>query len=221
MWSLIDVTQEKKNFHTSSRNLADPPRPDSNVEASRQPKEKDLHGQQNEHLKHKPAEEADKGKGNASPDPHLPSKSASTGTGSGTRAFSTSTWVGATKPPGGYAKAFSPEATRAGYVSGRTSSRSKHRQPSPAFGTFHPLSAPLSVLISSQGGNSIVCTPPHFVLSIGAGLRSDCCTETNQPPRPPRTHPLKPYPIPSHPPTPNKTLRPSNRLLQGPPPKAR
>ena len=105
---------ETKSFHTSSRALVDPPA------GSNEPEEKGLHGEQNEHLKHKPADAPDKGKGNASDEPHLPSQSQSpkpTATGTGTRAFSTSLSRTVTSPPGGYAKAIPPEPANAGYVS--------------------------------------------------------------------------------------------------------
>lgn len=105
--------QGKKNFSTSSRNLADPP-PRADADGSRQPAQTNLQGEQNEHLKHKSADEADKGKGNASPEPHLPSHNAKP---TGTRGFSTSAMRWATKPPGGYAKAIAPEPASAGYVS--------------------------------------------------------------------------------------------------------
>ena len=98
--------QEGKSFHTSARAQADFPTTDA--DGSREPTEKDLHGEQNEHLKHKEEGEKDKGKGNAAEDPHLPSK---------TRKFHTSARSMATKPPGGYAKAISPEPVSAGYVS--------------------------------------------------------------------------------------------------------
>ena len=86
----------------------------ADTDRSRQPKEKDLLGEQNEHLKHKSSDEKDSGKGNASSDPHLPSHNNKP---TGTRAFSTSVGLNATKPPGGYAKAISPEPSNAGYVS--------------------------------------------------------------------------------------------------------
>ncbi|KAK8870110.1 hypothetical protein IAR55_000680 [Kwoniella newhampshirensis] len=63
---------EGRDFHTSARAY----RPASdNPETSRQPKESNLHSDQNEHLKHSSASAPDKGKGNAADEPHLPSKS--------------------------------------------------------------------------------------------------------------------------------------------------
>ncbi|WWD15597.1 hypothetical protein CI109_100019 [Kwoniella shandongensis] len=63
---------EGRDFHTSARAF----RPASNnPEGSRQPKETNLPGDQNEHLKHSSPSTPDSGKGNAADTPHLPSKS--------------------------------------------------------------------------------------------------------------------------------------------------
>lgn len=82
-----------------------------------------LHGEQNEHLKHKPADEVDKGAGNAAADPHLPSKqkkegNAVKGSKSQKKGLHTSAVSRSAKPPGGYAKAVDSEPkTTSGYVS--------------------------------------------------------------------------------------------------------
>ncbi|ORY28152.1 hypothetical protein BCR39DRAFT_535738 [Naematelia encephala] len=103
---LRKLRTEGKNFHTSARQLwpeaaTHDPSPKDGTGA-REPHEKGLKGDQNEHLKHSQPEQKDSGKGNAAAEPHLPSKQK-------TRAFSTSSLMRAATPPGGYSKALNPE----------------------------------------------------------------------------------------------------------------
>lgn len=95
--------------------------PDGRVEGNAQPTE-NLRGEQNEHLKHKGADEADNGAGNAASDPHLPSQQKKEGNavkrsdGSKRRLHSSARSAMPTKQSGGYAQAMDSEPkTTSGY----------------------------------------------------------------------------------------------------------
>lgn len=126
----------QRQFHTSTRIW------NSSPKTGREPKESasDLHGDQNQHLKHtsNPGPDQTSGKGNAAADPHLPSKSSSSSSSStstpeqtsgnpaqsgkasgqvkGFAAFHTSSRVGVKKQPeGGYVGSHESEPAKAGY----------------------------------------------------------------------------------------------------------
>nr|XP_019044375.1 hypothetical protein I302_07659 [Kwoniella bestiolae CBS 10118]OCF23305.1 hypothetical protein I302_07659 [Kwoniella bestiolae CBS 10118] len=125
--NLKKLRSEGKNFHTSSRQSypGKGTSPSADTEGSRQPKEPNLEGEQNQHLKHQAPGTADQGKGNAAETPHLPSRKGDITTGgsgaptapqSGKKAFSTyARREMAAQPPKGYAKAVTSEGEQAGY----------------------------------------------------------------------------------------------------------
>nr|XP_018260662.1 uncharacterized protein I303_06377 [Kwoniella dejecticola CBS 10117]OBR82820.1 hypothetical protein I303_06377 [Kwoniella dejecticola CBS 10117] len=125
--NLKKLRSEGKNFHTSARQYypGKGTSPSADVDGSRQPKEPNLEGEQNQHLKHQAPGTADAGKGNAAETPHLPSRKGDVTTGgsgaptapqSGKKAFSTWTkTMMAAQPPKGYAKALPTEGNQAGY----------------------------------------------------------------------------------------------------------
>ncbi|KAK6909636.1 hypothetical protein I203_103657 [Kwoniella mangroviensis CBS 8507] len=124
---LKKLRSEGKNFHTSARQLypGKGTSPSADNDGSRQPKELNLEGEQNQHLKHQAPGTADQGKGNAAETPHLPSRKGDVTTGgsgaptapqSGKKAFSTyNRQLMAAQPPKEYAKALTSEGEQAGY----------------------------------------------------------------------------------------------------------
>ncbi|WWC91496.1 uncharacterized protein L201_006442 [Kwoniella dendrophila CBS 6074] len=109
--NLKKLRSEGKNFHTSARQFypGKGTSPSADVDGSREPKEPNLEGEQNQHLKHQAPGTADQGKGNAAETPHLPSRKSK-------KAFSTySRRQMAAQPPKGYAKALPSEGNQAGY----------------------------------------------------------------------------------------------------------
>ncbi|WRT70433.1 uncharacterized protein IL334_007431 [Kwoniella shivajii] len=123
--SLKKLRSEGKNFHTSARQFypGKGESPSADADGSRKPKDTNLEGDQNEHLKHSAPGTGDSGKGNAAETPHLPSRKgditsggsgAPTAPQSGKRAFSTLSRRDAAQPPKGYAKAL-PHDETSGY----------------------------------------------------------------------------------------------------------
>ncbi|KAK4683824.1 hypothetical protein P7C73_g6392, partial [Tremellales sp. Uapishka_1] len=110
---LKKMHKDKKNFHSSAREWKDKATGGDPLKAARQPKEKGLAGDQNEHLKHKDPKKADKGKGNAAENPSLPSKKKP----AASKSLHTTAKASATKPPGGYSKAHEREGEE-GFVGG-------------------------------------------------------------------------------------------------------